>query len=181
MLNLELSGHFRDLGPLAALSGVSFLKLTGGRFHDLAPVARMAGLRELKLVRERPIDLSPLSEAPALREVGMEAVHDHENRAGPRLHAALALEECDFAAPEPRPLGPLVFVAVQNDTEGGREFEASLREPGSEARAAAYAGDVARAEADGALAQGASATTPGCAPRARLGPGGYGFCDHQAL
>ena len=147
VLNLELSGTFRDLGPLAALSGVSFLKLTGGRFHDLAPVARMAGLRELKLVRERPIDLSPLSEAPALREVGMERCTIMKTELA-ALNAALALEECDFAAPEPRPLGPLVFVAVQNDTEGAREFEASLREPGSAARAAAYAGDVARAEAD---------------------------------
>ncbi len=106
IVNLTLSGVFRDLRPLAALQELTCLTLFGELFTDLRPLAALPRLRELTLLRERPLDIEPLSEVPALREVSLPRCLILETELG-ALHAGLQPWSEDFLAPEPRTLPPL--------------------------------------------------------------------------
>jgi hypothetical protein len=108
LLNLEIEGTCRDLGPLAELAELTFVHLKGEQFSDLAPLARLPRLREIVLDRQRPLDVSPLAEAPGLREVRAEKCPALATELS-ALHAALPPWAEDFAAVPPRPLVPLRF------------------------------------------------------------------------
>lgn len=145
VVNLTVSGNYRDLAPLAQMDHITALKLAGERFQDLRPLAGMKGLRELVLQREWPIDLSPLSDCPQLRRVEFEhsAMMRTEVAA---LNAGLLPEAEDFLAPSPRPLQELKFYRLEKDTPGQKYFrERSNRE--TEARLADYEGDAGRLKA----------------------------------
>jgi hypothetical protein len=120
-VNVELSGRFADLTPLAGMTNITALTLTGEIFRDLRPLAAMAGLRELRLVRERAIDLSPLADCPQLRRVEMQrcAMMRTELAA---LNAGLLPEAADFEVEPPRAVGPLVFYTSKENKPAAKFF-----------------------------------------------------------
>ena len=145
-LNLDLSGSYRDLSPLAGMEKVTALKLIGERFTDLRPLTAMQSLRELVLRREWPIDLSPLTDCPQLRRVSFEhsAMMRTEVAA---LNAALLPEAEDFFAPTPRPLPELKYYRVSKESAGVEYFRARATQAG-EARVAYFDGDAALMKAE---------------------------------
>lgn len=141
VVNLEVAGCFRDLTPLAAMENITAVTLIGERFQDLRPLAGMAKLREVKFVREFPLDLSPLAECPQLRRVEYDhcAMMRTEVSA---LNAGLLPEALDFAAEQPRPLGPLKFYRYSDDEDRGAAQFFSSREAETDAvREKFYDGD----------------------------------------
>lgn len=153
-LNLELTGDFTDLGPLAAMENITFLKLTGKHFTDLAPLARMPRLRELVLVRERPLDLSPLTDGSQLRRVAFERCATMRTELA-ALNAGLLPEADDFVAETPRPLGPLPFYLLPREDKAAQKDHTDSLAQVTAAREAFYQGDAAlqRAEARSFLTQ----------------------------
>lgn len=145
--NLDLEGPYRDLAPLAGLTELTFVKLTGEQFMDLAPLARAPRLRELVLVRERPLDVSVLAEAPELREVRVERCPVLATEVS-ALNAALLLWAGDFSATPPRPLGELRFYTYQPQHEEVKALQQIERAPAGKDRLDAYGGDAALAKAE---------------------------------
>jgi hypothetical protein len=140
VVNLNLSGCYRDLSPLAQMDKITALKLTGERFQDLRPLIGMKSLRELVLRREWPIDLSPLAECPQLRRVTFERSATMRTEVA-ALNAGLLPEADDFLAPSPRPLGELKLYRLEKDSPGEKHFNDRITEIRA-ARAALYDGDA---------------------------------------
>ncbi len=147
LVELELSGPFNDLGPLAGLAAVRALKLTGERFFDLAPVARMAGLRTLELHREHGLDVDPLTEAPRLREVTAPRCAVLETELA-TINAALGwVDETAYVLPEPRPLAGPRFISCAFRSEEYLSLPPKAPAAGSE-RKMAYGDDPLPAKAE---------------------------------
>lgn len=144
--NVELSGRFIDLTPLAAMGNITALTLTGEFFRDLTPLASMARLRELRLIRERAIDLSPLAACPQLRRVEMQRCTMMRTELA-ALNAGLLPESSDFQVEPPRPLGPLVFY-TSKDNKPAQEFFRQRTQERDHERQRFYDGDAAFAEAE---------------------------------
>lgn len=144
VLNLTLTGCFRDLAPLAQMENVTALTLACEYFSDLRPLAKMKNLRELNFRREWPLDLGPLTDCPQLRRVTFEhcAMMQTEVAA---LNAALLQERHDFYAPTPRPVPPLKGYRMRSPetVQSYRAFENRRHE----ARIAYFDGDAAKAKA----------------------------------
>lgn len=145
LLNVELSGPFEDLSPLAALTRVTYLKLEGERFLDLTPLATLPNLRELRLIRERPLDVAPLSESVSLREVTVPNCPILATELA-ALNAGLLPWSGDFLAPEPRPLKPLLVLTYRPDSPEIKMVRSQPPPPNP--RTAAYGGDHALAVAE---------------------------------
>ena len=137
VVNLELGGDFTDLGPLAALENVTFLKLTSEHFTDLTPLTRMPKLREIVLVRERPLDLSALTDAPHLRRVDFQRCATMRTELA-ALNAGLLPEAEDFLAETPRPLGPLPFYLLTKGNEARKKNDMERSCQPNELREAYY-------------------------------------------
>jgi hypothetical protein len=153
-VNLEVGGTFRDLTPLAAMTNITALTLTGEFFQDLSPLSRLPKLREVRLVRERAIDLSPLADCPHLRQVTMERCGMMRTEVA-ALNAGLLPEGPDFEAEKPRKLGPLKFFTTSKENvAAGKFFHARYLEF-IEVRERFYDGDAAFAEAETRVAQAA--------------------------
>jgi hypothetical protein len=147
VVNLHVSGCFRDLTPLAAMHNITAVTLGSEFFHDLRPLTLMRSLREIKFVREWPLDLSPLSDCPQLRRVEYERCSMMRTEVA-ALNAGLLPEAEDFLIETPRPLPPLRFYrAGKIDDAAGRHFSAVVKEMG-EARAKFYDSDAVFAEAE---------------------------------
>lgn len=142
-LNLQLKGPFTDLSPLAAQDSATWLRLQGRGFMDLRPLARMPALRELRLERELPLDLSPLADAPRLRQVWVEGCDIIATELA-SINALLPPWADDFMLPEPRPLAPLQFIAVDRNREDARLAAPEPPDP----RPAFYGDDRAYAAAE---------------------------------
>src|ERR1051326_976443 len=147
VVNLEVAGIFRDLTPLAALTNVTALTLTGEHFKDLAPLARMPRLREVHIVRERVIDLAPLADAPQLRRVTMDRCLLMRTELA-ALNAGLIPEAFDFHAETPRQLGPLKFFLISKENKAGSDFFNARAAAAHEVREDFYSGDAAFAKAE---------------------------------
>ena len=121
VVNLEIAGNFRDLTPLAEMTNLTAVTLTGEFFRNLSPLTRLPKLREVRLIRERAIDLTPLADCPQLRRVEMERCSMmHTELAA--LNAGLLPEALDFEAEKPRTLGPLKFYSNSKGNEAARTF-----------------------------------------------------------
>ncbi len=142
VLNLLLGGEFRDLTPVASLSNVTYLELTGEHFTELAPLCRMPKLRELEFVRERSLDLAVLTEAPQLRRVTFSRCPMMRMELA-ALNAGLLPEAADFEAEESRALVPLKFFVVSKKNEAAKEFFEQRTEEIVKPREAFYQGDKA--------------------------------------
>jgi hypothetical protein len=154
VVNLELAGPFQDLAPLAAMTNITAVTLTGEFFRDLTPLAAMPKLRELRFVRERAIDLSPLADCPQLRRVAMERCGMMRTEVA-ALNAGLLPEGPDFEAEKPRELGPLKFFTISKENvAAGKFFHARYLEF-IEVRERFYDGDAAFAAAETRVAQAA--------------------------
>jgi hypothetical protein len=111
---LMLGGPYRDLRPLTGLGALTHLTLKTPETLDLSPLAKLPELRRLLVVGDRPQDYSVLAEAPRLHEVSSEGCDINQMELA-TLHAVLTPWAEEFAAPEPRPLPPLRFVALPHD------------------------------------------------------------------
>ncbi|MEY2520037.1 MAG: internalin [Verrucomicrobiota bacterium] len=146
-LNVELAGSFSDLRPLAAMTNITALTLTGEFFRDLTPLAAMPKLRELRFVRERGIDLSPLADCPQLRRVEMErCAMMRTELAG--LNAGLLPEAPDFYAEEPRKLKPLAFFRIGDGNDVAEQFFRNRQHHLVQGRTRFYDGDAALSTAE---------------------------------
>lgn len=146
LVNLTISGVFRDLRPLTALRELTCLTLFGELFNDLRPLASLPRLRELTMIRERPLDIEPLSAAPALREVSLPRCLILQTELG-ALHAGLQPWSEDFLAPKPRPLAPLRWFRYEAQNEESALFHNYL--PGTNPREKRYTEDPALRAAEG--------------------------------
>ena len=142
-LNLQLQGPFTNLSPLAAQTSVTWLRLQGKEFMDLRPLALMPALRELRLERELPLDLSPLADALRLRQVWVEGCDIVATELA-SINALLPPWSDDFLLPEPRPLAPVRFIAVDRDREDTKQAAPEPPDP----RPAFYGDDLAYAAAE---------------------------------
>ena len=153
-VNLELGGTFRDLEPLATMTNITALTLTGEFFQDLSPLTQLPKLREVRLVRERAIDLSPLADCPQLRRVAMERCGMMRTEVA-ALNAGLLPEGPDFEAETPREVRPLKFFTMSKENAAaGKFFHARYLEL-IEVRERFYDGDAAFAVAETRVAQAA--------------------------
>lgn len=143
ILNLQLQGPFADLSPLAAQTSVTWLRLQGHHFQDLRPLALMPALRELRLERKLPLDLSPLADAPRLRQVWVQGCDIIATELA-SINALLPPWSDDFLLPEPRPLAPVHFIAVDRTRE---DTKLAAPEP-PDPRPAFYGDDQAYAAAE---------------------------------
>jgi hypothetical protein len=147
VVNLELGGTFHDLTPMAAMTNITALSLTGEFFHDLSPLSRLPNLREVRLVRERAIDLSPLADCPQLRRVAMERCAMMRTEVA-ALNAGLLPEAPDFEAEKPRAVGPLKFFTTSPENEAGIKFFQKRSRELREVREQSCNGDAAFAQAE---------------------------------
>jgi hypothetical protein len=113
LLNLHVFGYFTDLAPLAELTELTHLTISGGDYPTLAPLATLPQLRRLTVCHEVPPDFLPLADAPRLHEAVMEISHIVPAEL-PALNAMFAPWSEEFALPQPRPLAPLKLVLRQN-------------------------------------------------------------------
>jgi len=143
ILNLQLKGPFTDLSPLAAQTSVTWLRIQGQGFMDLRPLARMSALRELRLERELPLDLSPLADAPRLRQVWVHGCDIIATELA-SINALLPPWSDDFMLPEPRPLAPVHFIAVDRNREDTKLIAPEPPDP----RPSFYGDDLAYAAAE---------------------------------
>ena len=145
LVNLTISGVFRDLRPLAALRELTCLTIFSELFTDLRPLASLPRLRELTIIRERPLDIEPLSAAPALREVSLPRCLILATELG-ALHAGLQPSSEDFLAPEPRTLVPLRWFRYKAQHEESAIIHNYVS--GSDPRGKRYAADPALGSAE---------------------------------
>ena len=143
VLNLQLKGPFTDLSALAGQTSVTWLRIQGQGFMDLRPLARMPALRELSLDRELPLDLSPLADAPRLCQVWVYGCDIVATELA-SINALLPPWSDDFMLPEPRPLAPVRFIAVDRHRE---DTKLAAPEP-PDPRPAFYGDDLAFASAE---------------------------------
>jgi hypothetical protein len=153
-VNLEVGGTFRDLMPLAAMTNITALTLTGEFFQDLSPLSLLPKLREVRFVRERAIDLSPLADCPQLRRVEMERCAMMRTEVA-ALNAGLLPEAPDFEAEKPRELAPLKFFTMSKENVAGGKFIHARYLEYIEVRERFYDGDAAFAAAETRVAQAA--------------------------
>jgi hypothetical protein len=147
VVNLEVAGNFRDLTPLAAMTNLTALKLTGEFFRDLSPLSPLPKLREVRLVRERAIDLTPLADCPQLRQVEMERCSMMRTEVA-ALNAGLLPEAADFEAEKPRTVGPLKFFSKSKGNEAARKFFQQRDDAVFKERGRFYDGDGVFAKAE---------------------------------
>ncbi len=145
LVNLTISGVFRDLRPLEALRELTYLSLASELCTDLRPLATLPCLREITLIRERPLDIEPLAAAPALREVSLPRCLILETELG-ALHAGLPPWSEDFLAPEPRPLPPLRWFRYDAKNDESNLIHGNMAD--SNPREKRYAGDPALRSAE---------------------------------
>lgn len=117
LLNLEIYGHFTDVRPLASLSNVTHLILSGGDYPTIAPLAQMAQLCRLVVRHEMPPDFTPLAESPRLHEIVTESTHIVPPELA-SLNTMFNSWDEEFAAANPRPLTPLKL-CLRGDHERG--------------------------------------------------------------
>ena len=122
---------------------MTWLRLEGKTFMDLGPLARMPALRELRLERDLPLDLSPLADAPRLRQVWVQGCDIIATELA-SINALLPPWADDFLLPEPRPLAPVCFLAVDRNREDAKRI--APKRP--DLRPAFYDGDLAYAAAE---------------------------------
>ncbi len=118
---LAISGQYRDLTPLAELTGLRKLILGGENYLDVSSLSRLPQLSTLRFLREYPLDYLPLIHAPKLRQISTSP----EDMAGVELdgvNAALGGWAVEFALAEPRPLEPAVFRIVDMGPFAQPEF-----------------------------------------------------------
>ncbi|MEP6811336.1 MAG: hypothetical protein ABI992_13915, partial [Chthoniobacterales bacterium] len=106
LVNLTVFGMFRDLAPLAALSELTDLLVSGSAFKSLEPLAQLGNLRRLTVRRELPQDYTPLAALPHLHEVRVELCPSSKLEIA-TLQAGLAPWSDEFTVDPPRPLRPL--------------------------------------------------------------------------
>jgi len=147
VVNLEVAGNFRDLTPLAAMTNLTALKITGEFFRDLSPLSQLPKLREVRLVRERAIDLTPLTDCPQLRRVEMERCSMMRTEVA-ALNAGLLPEAADFEAEKPRTVGPLKFFSKSKGNEAARKFFQDRDNAVFQERERFYDGDAVFAQAE---------------------------------
>jgi hypothetical protein len=140
LVNLSISGVFRDLRPLAALSELTCITIFSELFRDITPLAVLPLLREITLIRERPLDIEPLATAPALREISLPRCLILETELN-ALRAGLLSWNEDFLAPEPRPLPPLRWFCYEPQNPESQVMNA--QPPDTCPRKKRYAGDPA--------------------------------------
>ena len=147
VVNLELTGTFRDLSPLAALRELTYVKLEGEQFTDLSPLARLPRLRQIVLKRQRPVDVTPLSDAPELREVRVENCPIVAMEVA-TLNAVLTPWSVDFGATPPRTLSKLRFIRYNPQHPDVTAVQRTAREMRQDARSSFYGMDEAFKEAE---------------------------------
>jgi hypothetical protein len=140
---LGLAGPFRDLAPLAQLSRLAKLRLSGEVFEDLKPLLTPPRLRRLELNRQHGLLLRPLYKATNLREVvaprcevlaeELVRLNEHLSRVDPAV----------YRLPAPRSLAPLRFIAFNLRAHDYAALPPRPPSPGVAARAAAFGDDPA--------------------------------------
>ena len=123
LLNLEIYGYYTDLTPMAALTDLTHLFLSGGDYPTLAPLATLPQLRRLIVRHELPPDLTPLADAPRLHEIALDLTHIVPPELA-SLNAMFNPWSEEFAAPVPRPLAPLKLLLRDQETDARHDSEA---------------------------------------------------------
>ena len=71
LISLSLGGKISDISPLAELTELRELVLSGNEISDISPLAELTELRELGLSANEISDISPLAELTELRELSL--------------------------------------------------------------------------------------------------------------
>ena len=72
LISLSLGGKISDISPLAELTELRELVLSGNEISDISPLAELTELRELGLSGNQISDISPLAELTELRELSLD-------------------------------------------------------------------------------------------------------------
>lgn len=103
--SLDLSDQqITDVAPLAPLSKLTFLNLSGNRLADISGLAQLTGLGILDLSRNEIANLSPLSPLPVLTELNLAGNKISNLRP---LSSLSLLQKLDLSRNQIRDLGPL--------------------------------------------------------------------------
>jgi hypothetical protein len=115
--NLTVFGYFTDLTPLAELTELTHLLISGGDYPNISPLEKSPNLCRLIVRHELPPDLTPMAEAPRLHEIAIELSPIVPPELA-SLNAMFAPWSDEFAVAQPRALPPLkLFLHPKNNSE----------------------------------------------------------------
>ena len=121
LTGLVLSGHaIADVSPLSGLASLTILDLAGNAISDLAPLANLRSLMVLHLVDNAISDVAPLAGMESLEELylGGNAISDVAPLAGARSLQALGLGGNTIADVAPLATLPSLTALSLNDNPG---------------------------------------------------------------
>jgi len=114
LMELKLTGTFRDLTPLTQLPAVTHLEMWCDSRLNLEVLCRVPALRAFKLWSLQPQEWFGLTDAPHLHEVTTDRCEANAKEVA-ALQEVLPAWDADFLMPTARPLPALEFIVVDQE------------------------------------------------------------------